>query len=122
MIYICVPSMDSHGLSSEISLHFGKSPYFTLLGVKNNEIKEIKVLESLGKHLGGRMTSAEIISQSKADILLCASLGSKAVQMLRNEGIKIFVGASGTVENTFEKWRGGNLHLADENSSCVEGH
>jgi predicted Fe-Mo cluster-binding NifX family protein len=114
--------MQSNGLSSEIFLHFGKSPNFTLLGVEDNDIKEIKVLESLGKHLGGRMTSAEIVIQSKADILLCANLGSKAIQMLRNKGIKIFVGASGTVENAFEEWRGGNLHIADENSYCMEGN
>jgi predicted Fe-Mo cluster-binding NifX family protein len=122
MIYICIPSMDNQKLSSEISIHFGKSPYFNILGVEDNEIKEIDVLESLGKHLGGSMTPAEIISHSKANILLCANLGSKAVQMLSNGGIKVFVGASGTVKNTFEEWKSGNLHLADENSSCMKGN
>jgi len=34
---ISVSHMDNHGLFSEISIHFGKSPYFTLLDVKNNQ-------------------------------------------------------------------------------------
>jgi len=113
--------MDSQGLSSEISIHFGKSPYFTLLGVKDKEIEEIEVIESLGKHKGGNMTPAEIIIQSQVDMLLCANLGSKAVQMLQQSGVKIFVGASGTVENIIEEWKTDKLHLADENSGCIEG-
>ncbi len=121
MIKICVPCMDSQGLSSEISIHFGKSPYFTLLGVKDKEIEEIEVIESLGKHKGGNMTPAEIIIQSQVDMLLCANLGSKAVQMLQQSGVKIFVGASGTVENIIEEWKTDKLHLADENSGCIEG-
>lgn len=121
MIRMCVPSMDSKGLSSEISIHFGKSPYFTILSVKDNKIEEIEVFESLGKHNGGNMTPAEIIIQSQADMLLCANLGSKAVQMLRQSGIKIFVGASDTVGNTFEEWKNDKLHFADENSGCIEG-
>lgn len=112
--------MDNQGLSSEISIHFGKSPYFTLLDVKNNQIEEIEVIKSLGRHEGGKMTAAEIIIQSKTDVLLCANLGSKAIQMLNESGAKIYVGAFGTVENTFEEWKNGNLHLADETSACKE--
>jgi predicted Fe-Mo cluster-binding NifX family protein len=119
-IKISIPSMDNQALSSEISIHFGKSPYFTILDVKNNQIEKIEVIKSLGKHEGGKMTAAEIIIQSKADVLLCANLGSKAVEMLNERGVKIYAGAFGTVENTFEEWKNGNLHLADENSACKE--
>ncbi len=117
---ISVPSMDNQGLSSEISIHFGKSPYFTILNVKNNQIEEIEVIKSLGRHEGGKMTAAEIVIQSKADVLLCANLGSKAVEMLNENGVKIYVGAFGTVENTFEQRKNGNLQHADEKSSCKE--
>jgi predicted Fe-Mo cluster-binding NifX family protein len=117
---IAIPSMDNKALSSEISMHFGKSPYFTILDVKNNQIEEIEVIKSSGRHEGGKMTAAEIIVQSKADVLLCANLGSKAVEMLNKSGAKIYVGAFGTVENTFVEWKNGNLKLADENSTCKE--
>ena len=117
---IGMPSMDNQGLSSKISMHFGKSPYFTILDIKDDQIGEIQVIPNLGRHEGGKMTAAEIINQSKADVLLCANLGSKAVDMLNKNGIKIYVGAFGTVENTFEEWKKGNLDLADEKSACKE--
>jgi len=49
------------------------------------------------------MTAAEIIIQSKTDVLLYANLGSKAVQMLNERKAKIYVGVFGMVENTFEE-------------------
>jgi predicted Fe-Mo cluster-binding NifX family protein len=112
--------MDNSGLSAEISMHFGKSPYFAILKVENNRIEEVKVLETLGRHGGGNITPAEMLVQSNADILLCANLGSKAIKMLRDERIKILVGATGNVNDTFEKWKSDNLRLADENSVCKE--
>jgi predicted Fe-Mo cluster-binding NifX family protein len=119
---ICIPSMDNKGLLSEISVHFGKSPFFTILDVKDDKIDEIEVIKSEGRHTGGKKTPAEIIIQSKPDVLLCANLGSKAIQMLNKEGVKIFTGASGNVENTFKEWKNDNLQLADEKTACMEGN
>ncbi|MBZ2166466.1 NifB/NifX family molybdenum-iron cluster-binding protein [Methanobacterium spitsbergense] len=119
---ICIPSMDNNGLFSEISVHFGKSPYFTILDVKDNKIEEIEVIESEGRHAGGKKTLAEIIIQSKPDVLLCANLGSKALQMFNKEDIKIYVGASGNVKNTFEEWKNDNLKRADETMVCKDGN
>lgn len=119
---ICIPTMDSEGLFSEISVHFGKSPYFTLLDIKDNKIEKIEIIKNIGRHEGGKKTPAEIIIQSKPDILLCANLGSKAVQMLNKNNVKIFVGASEDVENTFEEWKNDNLQLADGKTVCIEGN
>jgi predicted Fe-Mo cluster-binding NifX family protein len=116
---ICIPTLDGSGLLSEVSMHFGKSPYFTLIKFENGEIKEINVIESLGKHRGGSKTPAEIILDSKADILISGNLGSKAVSMLRNSGIEVFSGASGKVKDVVKEWKMGMLKIADENS-CDE--
>jgi predicted Fe-Mo cluster-binding NifX family protein len=116
---ICIPTLDGKGLLSEISMHFGKSPYFTLIKFENGEIKEINVIESIGKHKGGSKTPAEIILDSNADVLICGNLGSKAVSMLRNSGLEVYSGASGKVKDILKEWKMGNLAVADENS-CNE--
>lgn len=90
---------------------------FAFLGVKDNNIEDIKILKTLGRHTGGKITPAEMILGSNADILLCANLGSKAVKMFREEGVKVFLGASGTVQYTFDEWKRDNLRLADEKSA-----
>ena len=100
-------------------MHFGKTPYFTFINVEDGKIKDINVIESIGKHSGGAKTPAEIILGSGVDVLICGSLGPKAVSLLRKNGIKIFSGASGKVDGAFKKWKLGRLSLADENT-CNE--
>jgi predicted Fe-Mo cluster-binding NifX family protein len=83
-------------------MHFGKTPYFTLIKFENGEINEINVIESAGKHKGGSKTPAEIIMDSKANVLICGNLGSKAISMLRNNEIEVFSGASGKVRDAIK--------------------
>jgi len=116
---ICIPTIDEGGLLSDISMHFGKAPYFTFITFEDGEIKNIDVIESFGKHKGGSKTPAEIILSSKADVLISGNLGSKAVSMLRDSGIEVFSGASGKVKDALKEWKSGTLKIADE-TSCDE--
>ena len=55
--------------------------------------------------------------------MLCGGLGFKAVRMFESYGIKVFVGAGGTVRDTFEAWKAGKLQNATAENSCAEhGH
>jgi predicted Fe-Mo cluster-binding NifX family protein len=42
---IAVPSVDDRGLESEMSAHFGRAPYYTLVDVENGEITGYKVVK-----------------------------------------------------------------------------
>ena len=53
---IGIPSINEGGLLSEISMHFGRTPYFTIIKFENDEIKEINTIELVGKHSGGSKT------------------------------------------------------------------
>lgn len=122
MDVICVPSLDNEGLNGEVSQHLGKTPYFVLIKWENDQIAKFQVLESESKHLGGKITPGEFIAGSGANILLCGNLGQKAVQMIEKAGIKIYVGASGTVLDSLHDWAKGNLQHAHMNSACADGH
>ncbi|HNS25266.1 MAG: NifB/NifX family molybdenum-iron cluster-binding protein [Euryarchaeota archaeon] len=122
MISICIPVMENLGISSSISQHFGKTPYFALIKLENDEIKDLEVVKSLGRHAGGTMTPAEAVSNTKAQVLVCGNLGSKAIQMLGEKGILVYVGASGTVETALKQLQDGVLSLADDSAACSEGH
>jgi predicted Fe-Mo cluster-binding NifX family protein len=100
-------------------MHFGKTPYFTFIKLEDGKIKDIEVIESLGKHRGGANTPAEIIADSNTNVLICGNLGSKAVLMLREKDIMVFSGASGKVKDALNRWKQGLLQPADENS-CNE--
>lgn len=120
---ICIPTLNEGGLLSEISMHFGKSSYFTFINLENGEIKEINVIESAGKHNEGSKTPAEIIMNSGVDVLICGGLGAKATSMLRESGIDVFSGASGKVRDVIKEWKIGFLPIANENvcrNGCKE--
>lgn len=122
MVLICVPSLDKDGLRGKISQHFGKTPYFVLIKWENDKIETFQILESNGKHMGGHMTSGELITGSGANTLLCGNLGPKAIQMLQKAGIKVYVGASGTVIEAVQDWAEGKLKQASMDSACSDGH
>ena len=122
MALICVPSLDQEGLKSKISQHFGKTPYFVLIKYEDEKIENVQVLESQAKHTGGSMTPGEFIVSSGAKTLLCGNLGPKAVQMLQNAGIKVFIGASGTVIEALQDGAEGKLKQASMDSACSDGH
>ncbi len=116
---IGIPTINEGGLLSEISMHFGRTPYFTIIKFENDKIEEIKTIKILGKHIGGSNTPAEIILNSGVNVLICGNLGPKAVSMIRDSGIEVYSGASGKVKDGFKAWKMGKLQLADENS-CNE--
>ncbi|BDZ66850.1 NifB/NifX family molybdenum-iron cluster-binding protein [Methanobacterium ferruginis] len=122
MVLICIPSLDKNGLKGEISQHLGKTPYFVLIRWENDEIEDLQVLESKGKHMGGGMTPGEFITGSGAEALLCGNLGSKAIQMIQSAGINVYVGATGTVIDALQDWAEGKLQKANQDSACADGH
>ena len=113
---IGIPTLNEGGLLSDISMHFGRTPYLTIIKIENNEMKDIDTIEIQGKHTGGSKTPAEIISNSGVDILICGNLGPKAVSMLQNSGMDVYSGGSGKVEDALKEWQTGLLQLANENS------
>ena len=112
---VCIPTLDNGGLLSRVSTHFGKTSYFTFIKLENGKIKEINAIESASRHNGGSGVPAEIIFNSKVDVLICGSLGTKAISTLCSNGIKVISGASGKVKDVFNEWKVGMLPVADEN-------
>ena len=117
---VCIPSINESGLLSDVSMHFGKTHYFTFIELEDGEIKRIEVKRSFGKHGGGSKTPAEIIVDSNIDVLICGNLGPKAASMLRDSEIEIFAGASGKVKDTLSEWKVGMLPVADKFSCSRE--
>lgn len=109
MTLICVPTKKDIGPYSEISMHFGKTSFFTFAQVEGSLVKKYKVEKFSGMHEDGSKAPAELISDLGVDIVICAHLGSKAISTLTQRGIIVFSGASGTVEDVLKEWRAGKL-------------
>lgn len=113
---ICIPTVDEGGLLSHVSTHFGKTSYFTFIKLENGKIKEINAIGSTGS--GSSRTPTELILNSKVDMLICGSLGTKAIFTLHSNGIEVISGASGKVKDVFDEWKVGMLPQGNLCKNC----
>lgn len=117
---VCVPTRDENGMEGIVEQHFGKAPTYTILDTDSGEVS---VIPNTSEHMGGVGLPPEYLHQQDVDVMLCAGLGMKAVQMFESYGIKVFVGAGGTAGDTFKAWEAGLLQGATAENSCKEhGH
>lgn len=114
---IAVPTMGYTGLDEKVGEHFGRSPTYTIF---DTEANEINVIDNTGTHTGGQIYPPELMQKEGVDVMLCSSLGPKAVKMFEEFGIEVFVGASGTVKDAINSYKKGILIEATDENACRE--
>ncbi|PID57598.1 dinitrogenase iron-molybdenum cofactor biosynthesis protein [candidate division KSB3 bacterium] len=116
---ICVPVHEPNDLKSELSPHFGHAQHFAVLDDSNGELNFI---ENIGRHHGGTLTPAEILHEAGVDVLICGSLGVKALRLCQQFNIKVYNASSGTVEELIAAFKAGQLAEASEGTACHHDH
>lgn len=112
---VAIPAVDDRGLEAAVSGHFGQSSFFTVV---DTETGGVRVERNTGQHHGGGRTPAEILVDEQAEVVLCAGLGRRAVVRFHEAGIRVFVGAQGTVQDVLNAYREGKLEPATEDGAC----
>ncbi|AKB52155.1 putative transcriptional regulator [Methanosarcina barkeri str. Wiesmoor] len=117
---VSIPTKDENGMEGVVEPHFGKAPTYTIIDTETNQVT---VIPNTSEHMGGTGLPPEYLHNNGVNIMLCGGLGFKAVNMFESYGIEVFVGAGGTVRDTFEAWKAGKLQNATAENSCSEhGH
>ena len=114
---VSIPVMNRSGLSSTVGQHFGRVPDYAIM---DTETGELSFLENTSEHRGGVGLPPELMAKAGVDVMLCAGLGAKAVDMFASLGIQVYVGAAGTVQETLDAYNAGKLTRADHMNACQE--
>ncbi len=114
---ICIPTMGEGGMQEAVCQHFGRAPAFTMIDLDNGEIK---VLPNEGQHMGGMGLPTETIFAAGVQVMIVGGLGPKAVAMFNQEGVDVFVGATGTVKDAIDDWRSEMLSRASLDNACKD--
>ena len=117
---IAVASEDGRGLSSFVSPHFGRCPFYTLVDVQDGEIVGVEVCENpyYGRHVPGAVP--EFVRGLGADIIIAGGMGPRAMMMFESFGIEVVtVGWEATVQEAVEAYLEGELRGA---KPCEGGH
>ena len=120
---VAISADDSNGLSSVVSPHFGRCPYYAFVDVEGREVRQVNVLDNpyYGHHQPGQVPG--FIERQGADVMLTGGMGGRAIGFFEQYGIEAVTGAGGTVQHALEQYLGGTLQgAAPCRESIVHGH
>ena len=112
---VCVPTRGPGGLDDQVGEHFGRVPTYTLY---DTDTGEVEILPNTSQHMGGTGLPAELLAQAGVDVVICSGLGRRALALLEENGIEVYIGASGTVREAVQAWQEGRLSLAQAPDAC----
>jgi len=104
---ICVTSQGD-SLESEIDPRFGRCAYFMVVDTDTMEFEAI-VNGSAGASGGAGIQAAQTVANLGVEVVLTGNVGPNAFSTLSAAGIDPIVGASGTVRQTVEKFKSGEM-------------
>lgn len=116
--------------NGNIFQHFGKTEFFKLYEVENNQVISSEVISSNG---AGHGALAELLGNQSVDLLICGGVGGGAQTALADAGVEVCSGVQGDVDQAVEAYLKGELvsagvncdHHHEEGHSCgshEDGH
>ncbi len=106
---IAIAAEDNQGLAGEVSLHFGRCPYYVLVETEAEKCLNARVTANpfFGNHMPGQMP--KFIHDIGANVILAGGMGPRAVQMFGQFGIEVATGAVGRVARVLHAYLKGDL-------------
>ncbi|MGP8321675.1 MAG: NifB/NifX family molybdenum-iron cluster-binding protein [Methanosarcinaceae archaeon] len=119
---ICVPSYLPGGLNARVSEHFGHCEVFTVAEIEGTEI--VKAWPLSNDDEGQEHTCAipvQKIVNEGVEHMIVDGIGQGPLMGFNELNIKVYSGASGTVEETLKRFIEGTLAATDSTGGCRGG-
>ncbi len=95
---VAIPSINDAGLNSEVSGHFGRSPYYTFVDIEDGEIKNVEVLPvPFEDHGPGDLPN--FVKEHGGEVVIAYGMGHRAVDFFQQLGIDVVTGANGRIRD-----------------------
>jgi predicted Fe-Mo cluster-binding NifX family protein len=116
MMRICIPTENDQGLEAPVYGHFGSAPYFTIVDVDDDSIEIID--NGNNHHVHGQCQPLGQLQGKSVDCLVVGGIGRRALQILNSQGLKVLQARPGTVADTCEAYRKGEIYELSEEHAC----
>jgi predicted Fe-Mo cluster-binding NifX family protein len=117
-VKICVTS-SGNTLDALVDPRFGRAAYLTIVDSESMAFEAVPNAAA-GAMGGAGIQAAQTLANRGVSVLITGNVGPNAFQALKSSGVKIVVGASGTIREVIEKFKRGELK--ETGSPTVEGH
>ncbi|MFZ5597407.1 MAG: NifB/NifX family molybdenum-iron cluster-binding protein [Bacillota bacterium] len=100
-------------LESMADPRFGRCGWLIIVDTVTGEYRAVDNAQNLNASQGAGIQAANNVSRQGVEAVITGHCGPKAFRTLRAAGIKVFSGAGGTVAETLQKFKNGELKEAD---------
>lgn len=105
MVKVAIPVESPNGLLSELSDHFGMAEDFAVFEYDHGDIADLKFVHNDQEALPEPKTNARFLADEGVKVVLAGFIGPHMLAVLLGEGIRIFKGAAGTLEDVLEDFK-----------------
>jgi len=116
---VAISSQGNH-LDAAVDPRFGRAASFILIDPETEAFEVIENKQNLNLPQGAGIQAGKTIVDHDAAAVITGNCGPKAFNVLSAAGVKLYVGAKGTVREAFERYKNGELQAASNPN--VEGH
>ena len=113
-------SADGKTLDSRVDTRFGRAKYFIVIETATGAYDAVDNKQVLNAAQGAGIQAAQNVANVGAQSVITGHCGPNAFRTLKAAGIKVFLGAEGTVAEVIEMFKRGELEQVDD--ADVEGH
>lgn len=107
-------------MASEVDPRFGRAKFFIVVDTESTGFVAHDNARNLNAAQGAGIQAAQNVVELGVKALVTGNVGPKAFGALQAGGIKMYVGATGSVEHAVEQFKAGQLECVAE--ANVEGH
>jgi len=107
-------------LSSQVDPRFGRAKYFIEIDTDSGEFIAHDNSQGLNASQGAGIQAGQNVIDLAIEAVITGNVGPKAFRTLQAGNVKIYIGATGTVQNAVEQFKAGILQEAKQ--ANVEGH
>jgi predicted Fe-Mo cluster-binding NifX family protein len=107
-------------LQSAVDPRFGRAKWFLVVDTETGDCEAVDNKQNVNAAQGAGIQAAKIVASKQVEALITGHCGPNAFHTLNAAGIKIIVGAEGTVSEALEKYKNGELKPVE--GPDVAGH
>ena len=100
-------------LDSTVDERFGRARYLLVMDLETGNFESVDNMANMEAMQGAGVQASHEIVERGVDWLLTGHVGPKAFQALSTAGVSMGVGASGTVQETLDRFRAGAFKPAE---------
>jgi len=110
---VCITSQGDD-LSAEVDTRFGRARYFVIYDDETEEFEVVDNQQNMNAAGGAGVQSGTNIVDKGCDWVISGHIGPKGLSVLKAGGVKIAIGAEGTVEEAIQAFKDGKLKRVDD--------